>query len=134
MTAKTRVLLLPLIVIGVAVAAFAAFFVARRCSVDGRESSGDKREWSILQSLEATHRGQPIADLEFVERGGYQLVCLPGDAVEPRLWIMLDPQNPPFYKQLPQHHYSLSREQYQRIVSTGHTTSTVADVLESHVQ
>jgi hypothetical protein len=64
-TAKTRVLLLPLLALGFLAAIIAVFYIRISCSVDGRESFGDKREWSILQSLEATHRGTAISGLEF---------------------------------------------------------------------
>jgi hypothetical protein len=89
---------------------------------------GDKSEWSILQSLEAAHRDSPISALEFSEREGYHILCVPGIANSKRVWIMLDPRNPPFYKQLPHDSYSLSREQYGQITATRHATSTVRRV------
>ena len=134
MTAKTRVLLLPFLGLGFLVALIAVFYFRISCAVDGRESLGDKSEWSILQSLEAAQRDSPISALEFSEREGYHILCVPGIANSKRVWIMLDPRNPPFYKQLPRDSYSLSREQYGQITATRHATSTVEESLSSHVR
>jgi hypothetical protein len=133
-TARARVLLLPLLALGLLAGVAAVFYVWTSCAVDGRESSGDKREWSILQSLEATHRDSPISDLEFSQRDGYHILCVPGADSAKRVWIMLDPRNPPFYKQLPHDGYSLSRQQYERITVARHATSTVEESLSSHVR
>jgi len=133
-TAKTRVLLLPLVAFGFLAAVVAICYIRASCSVDGRESFGDKREWSILQSLEATHRDSPISDLEFSEHEGYHIVCVPSAADSKRVWIMLDPRSPPFYKQIPHDSYSLSRDQYAQITATRHATSTVEESLSSHVR
>ena len=134
MTAKARVLVLPVLALALLAAIVAVFYIRVSCAVDGRESPGDKHEWSILQSLEATHRDSPISDLEFSERAGYHILCVPGAGNSKRVWIMLDPRNPPFYKQLPHDSYSLSQEQYQQITDTRHTTSTVEESLSSHVR
>ena len=46
---------------------------------DGREGGSDKQEWSILQDLEAKHRGEKIKTIEFLEVDGYQIMCIPRD-------------------------------------------------------
>src|SRR5207253_11009945 len=124
-TAKARILLLPLLPLGLLAVIVAVFYIRISCAVDGRESPGDKREWSILQSLEATHRDSPISNLEFSQYEGYHIVCVPSAADSKRVWIMLDPRSPPFYKQIPHDSYSLSRDQYAQITATRHATSTV---------
>jgi hypothetical protein len=131
-TAKARVLLLPFVAFGLLAIVLAVFYIWSRCGTDGRESLGDKTEWSILQVLEDRHRNSPILALEFSETEGHHILCVP--SVGKRVWIMLDPRNPPFYKQLPHDSYSLSREQYDKIISSRHATSTVEEVLASHVQ
>lgn len=103
------------------------------CNGDGRESFGDKEEWSILQGLESSNREKPISKLEFQTVGKYQIVCVPLTSGE-RTWIMLNPKNPPFYKQLPTGQYSLTNGQYRQILNTGHVTSTVSECLSSHAQ
>lgn len=99
---------------------------------DGREGGSDKAEWSILQSLEATHRGSPIGDAEFIESDGYHIVCVPSDGDQTRLWIMMDPKSPPFYKQLPSGNYWLTDEQVELIRKRTNPISTVLQALESH--
>ena len=134
MTAKARVLLLPLVVVGLLLVVAGFFYVRLGCSIDGRESPGDKHEWSILQSLEAAHREQTISDLEFLDHDYYHIACVPSSASGNRVWIMLDPHNPPYYKQMPHDDYSLSREQYDKIIATRQATSTVEEALLSHVR
>jgi hypothetical protein len=99
---------------------------------DGREGGSDKTEWSILQSLEATHRDTPIHEIEFSEEDGYHIVCLPRVSDQKRVWIMVDPKSPPYYKQLPSGNYSLTKDQINMIREKTNPTSTVLQVLESH--
>ena len=99
---------------------------------DGREGGSDKIEWSILQSLEATHRDSPIHDIECSEDNGYHIVCLPRVGDQKRVWIMVDPKSPPYYKQLPPGDYSLTKDQINMIREKTNPTSTVLEVLESH--
>jgi hypothetical protein len=133
-TARARVLVLPLLALALLTVIVAIFYIRVSCSFDGRESPGDKHEWSILQVLEATHRDSPISSLEFSEREDYHILCVPSAGNGKRVWIMLNPHNPPFYKQLPQDGYSLSQEQYEQITGTRHATSTVEECLSSHVR
>jgi hypothetical protein len=133
-TAKARVLALPLLALGLVAVVVTVFYIRVSCTADGRESPGDKHEWSILETLEARHKDSAISDLEFSERDGYHILCVPGVGSGKRVWIMLDPRNPPFYKQLPHGDYSLSREQYERITVARNATSTVEESLSSHVR
>jgi hypothetical protein len=132
-TARTRILLLPVIFVALAAFAASAFFLRGICATDGRESSGDKHEWSILQALESEHRTRPVEGVEFVQRHGYHIACVAGDGAQ-RVWIMLAPRHPPFYKQLPQGRYSLARAQFDRLTATRQASSTVEEALASHVQ
>ena len=110
-----------------------AWFLHSTCTGDGRESSRDKTEWSILQALEATHRDSAISTVEFTERDGCRIICLP--ALDgSRTWIMLNPQSPPYYKQMPQTEYTLSEDQYSQIVRDHSPISTVELCLSSHVR
>jgi hypothetical protein len=112
------------------------FLLAAACcpAVDGRESPGDKREWSVLQSLEAESRGTPTNSLLFRTVHEFEVVGIPaGDGRGP-IWIMLNPSHSPFYKQMPKGDYALSEQQFEEIVSGRHITATVHDVLRSHLQ
>jgi len=54
-----------------------AWLLYSHCDGDGRESFGDKREWSILQVLEARGRSTPISGLEFSQHEEYRILALP---------------------------------------------------------
>jgi len=114
-------------------------FVAMACALisctgrpgDGREGGSDKIEWSILQSMKAP-AGPPIHEVEFVEVNGYHIVCVPRDGDQTRVWIMMDPKSPPFYKQLPSGNYWLTEDQIENIRKRTNPISTVLQALESH--
>ena len=124
--------------LAVAVLCIAAliFYIHFMCSGDGREGGSDKREWSILQSLEVTHRGQPISDIEFHDFEQYHIICIPAATSRKRIWIMLNPESPTYYKQLSEaeSEYFLLPDQLSQITRARHTISTVEDCLGSHVR
>jgi hypothetical protein len=103
------------------------------CPLDGRESSGDKREWSILQALEARSRSDStIGVLEARTVDGYEVVAVPREGTPGRIWIMLAPQSPPFYKQIPPGPYVLDHRQVEKLIRSRKVSSTVQEVLWSH--
>ncbi|SRR6266487_1956563 len=131
-TVVPQAVLLALILLLLAVGGWAWLLYAH-CDGDGRESFGDKHEWSILETLEARHRDSRISALEFSRDEDYRIVSLPAVTAE-RIWIMLNPQSPPYYKQMPHTDYTLSEDQYQEIVRTQRPISTVDECLSSHVR
>jgi hypothetical protein len=122
-----------LLAVGFIASSLLAWLLYCGCNGDGRESFGDKHEWSILQVLEYRSRGTSISGLEFSQHEKYRIVALPAVTGE-RMWIMLNPQSPPYYKQMPQTNYTLTEGQYQQIVRTQHPTATVEVCLSSHLQ
>ena len=109
-----------------------AWFYGRSASTgDGRESSTDKHEWSIMQVIEVRNRDRLLSDLEFIDEGAYHIVGIP-DAAGKAVWVMLNPQSPPYYKQFGAD-YSLTQAQLDRITTTRHTISTVEECLKSHI-
>ena len=107
------------------------FYIRTSCSGDGHESGSDKHEWSLMQMIEARNQGRTVSDLEFLDEEDYHIVAIPnlkGKAT----WVMLNPQSPPYYKQLGGN-YSLTKEQLKRITGARHAISTVEEALESHV-
>jgi hypothetical protein len=123
----------PLLILALLGVSAFAWLLYSRCNGDGRESFGDKHEWSILQMLEARGRGTPISALEFSQHEEYRILALPAVTGE-RIWIMLNPQNPPYYKQMPHTDYTLTEDQYSEILRTQRPISTVDECLSSHVQ
>jgi hypothetical protein len=101
--------------------------------VDGRESPGAKHEWSILQVAERNARGTPVSIPEFQTIEGYELMAVPSLASGQRIWVMLRPQSPPYYKQTPGGNYAVSKELVFTLAQSGRITSTVEEVLRSHV-
>jgi hypothetical protein len=108
---------------------------ASGCSpaVNGRESFGDKHEWSILQSREYAARQDVVATPQFTSADSYVLLIVPSRDGTKNIWIMLSPKSPPFYKQLPQGNYTVSRSLLDTISRQGVASSTVQEVLASHV-
>ena len=131
-TAVPQALLVGLCLLLLAVGGW-AWLLYTRCDGDGRESFGDKHESSILESLEARHHGSAISAVEFTQHNDYCIACVPGLNGE-RVWIILNPQSPPYYKQMPQADYALSEDQYLQIVRTQRPISTVDECLSSHVR
>jgi hypothetical protein len=115
----------------VLVAVACAFISCTGRPGDGREGGSDKLEWSVLQSMEAP-AGSPIHDVEFIETSGYHVVCVPRDGDQARVWIMMDPKSPPFYKQLPSGNYWLTEDEIENIRKRTNPISTVLQALESH--
>jgi hypothetical protein len=100
---------------------------------DGRESPGDKREWSILQTVELDTRQQRTDRVQFRVVDGYELLAVPRDGDARVVWIMLKPSSPPFYKQMPDGNFSIDAAQLQELAAQGRVTSTVESALRSHV-
>lgn len=112
------------------------FIVVYGCSGrpgDGREGGTDKREWSILQGHEFNSRATPINKIEFLKSYDYKLICIPSEKSGKRIWIMMDAKSPPFYKQMPDGNYSLTKEELSEIENRTNPTSTVVEALRSHV-
>ena len=98
------------------------------------EELASKPEWSIVQSVESQDRDEPSHKVEIVKIDEYSLLGIPVNDARKKIWIMLNPRNPPYYKQIPQGSYALSREDLKRVLASGGVSSTVANCLESHVE
>jgi len=100
---------------------------------DGFESFGAKCEYSLLHSLEFKHRGETIAQIEFQKDDDYWVICLPRSGDGARLWIIVDPKSPPFYKQMPKGNYILTKRQLEDIRQKVNPISSVIAALASHL-
>jgi hypothetical protein len=100
-------------------------------SCGGPESPAAKHESSVLETLQVQSESEPIQDLEFRERSGRHFACIP--AKGRRIWVMLDPREEPFYKQMPTGQFELSQRQFQQILESRTATPTVVECLRSHV-
>jgi hypothetical protein len=100
---------------------------------DGRESAGDKREWSILQGIEVESRSSVPSAPEFRVVEGYELLSVPSIGGSARIWIMLWPKSPPYYKQLPDGNFMIPNSLLNDLVRGQRISSTVEQALRSHV-
>lgn len=99
----------------------------------GGEELASKAEWSILQNTESQHRNTATGRIEIVKAGGHSLAGISTPGNGKKIWVMLDPRTPPYYKQLPQGSFSLSREELNQILASGEVSSTVGSCLQSHL-
>ena len=99
---------------------------------DGRESFGDKAEWSILQGVDVESRRTVPATPEFRTVNGYELMSIASRNGSQRIWIMLWPKSPPYYKQMPMADFKLSKELLRELGRQHRVSSTVEEALESH--
>ncbi len=98
---------------------------------NARESAGEKAEWSVLQAAEYKARGALQASPEVQTVEGYELLVVPGVDGK-NIWVMLNPTAPPYYKQLPEGQFSLSKAYVAQLSQTkrvGYTTAVVLNLL-----
>ena len=107
------------------------FFYSRFGASSG-ESLGAKKEWAILQALEFKHRDSALSGPTMFETNGYRIACISADKGE-KIFILLNPQFSPFYKQLPEADYSLSPDHFIKVLQEGHPISTVREAMKSHI-
>ncbi len=98
------------------------------------EELASKVEWSIVQAVIAQHEDKPSDKIEIVKLDEYSLVGIPVHDARKEIWIMLNPRNPPYYKQGRKGSYKLSKEDLKKILASGVVTSTVENCLQSHVE
>jgi len=98
------------------------------------EELASKAEWSVVQSVESQHRDKLTAKIEVVKLDEYSLVGIPVHDSRKEIWIMLNPRNPPYYKQLPEGSYTLSKKDLESILASGVVISTVENCLASLVE
>jgi hypothetical protein len=94
-----------------------------------------KEEWSILQSVEYRYRDSPSGDhLLLIERSGKHLAGVLSTQGNQRLWILLDPDQKPFVKQLPKGNYQINSTEFERITAFGKLHPDVRSALKKSVQ
>jgi hypothetical protein len=102
---------------------------------DGQESGSSKSEWSILQTLEGSNRGTKISNPEVTDYEEHVILSLMARDGVTRLWIMLDPKSPPYYKQMPPKlNYDISETELEKVRTTANPISSTYQTLESHLR
>ena len=100
---------------------------------DGRESFTDKHEWSILQGLEYSYRSKKNVTFDIIEKPDYSIAVIPNKNGTGAVLIMLNPKSAPFYIQMPDQFFTLSKENFNEIFKHKVLISTVEQALRLHV-
>ena len=100
---------------------------------DGGESFGNKSDWSALQGLEYDSRGKILQAPVWRAVGDSRVLGVPSNDGKKNIWILLNPQASPFYKQMPRGNYSISQAQLDEIIQGKSASATVVEALASHV-
>jgi hypothetical protein len=116
----------------IAVFIFCGWLVYR--GIISNEELASKPEWSIVQAVSSQDRDKPGNKIELEKIDEYSVVGIPIHDDRKEIWIMLNPRNPPYYKQIPKGNYTLSKEDLKTILASGVVISTVENCLESHVE
>jgi hypothetical protein len=101
---------------------------------NGSESPGDKKEWSILQGQEVQRRAQIPRAPEVSTVDGYTLVSVLSTDSSQRIWIMLWPKSPPFYKQMPRGDFEIPQDLLLEWLGQKKISTRVYEALRSHVR
>lgn len=109
-------------------------FIVQSCSSPELvETSGEKSEWSILQTLELQEREQPLRE-PVVRKVFDREVLGVRSASGKNTWILLRTESPPFYKQMPEGQYDLPGALVKKLEREHRLSYTVGVVLSSHVR
>jgi hypothetical protein len=93
-----------------------------------------KSEWACLQQADATIKNETLETaLIFKSIHGLEIVGIWVAKHNRRVWVLLNPQAEPYYKQIPYKiGFELSEKQIVEIESRNCASSTVLAVLYSH--
>ena len=99
---------------------------------DDPESSGAKSENSALQAMMLRHQSDSVSQVTFFTEMGFHFVCIPYNGR--KIWVMLDAQYTPYYKQQPwNQNFSLSETDFEKIEQSKVATAIVIQCLGSHI-
>lgn len=97
------------------------------------ETFGEKREWSVLQSVEADNRDTSLREPVIRKIFEREVIGVRGSSGE-NIWIMLKPESPPYYKQMPDGPFDLPAPFVEQLHREHRLSYTVASVLRSHIR
>ncbi len=91
-----------------------------------------KPEWSVLQSIELENRHRRFTEPEIITTDGYPVLGVQGNNGQ-RIWILLNSNASPFYKQVPQGSFNISSNVINQVRAIGTASETVIECLGSHL-
>jgi hypothetical protein len=94
---------------------------------------GEKSEWSTLQVIELQSRDKPLSEPVVRKVVDREVLGVTGASGE-NIWILLRPESPPFYKQMPEGQYDLPAALVEKLNREHRLSYTVGVVLRSHVR
>lgn len=96
------------------------------------ETFGEKAELSVLQGIELQEREYPLTEPVIRIFGDSEVLGVRGIAGS-NIWVLLNVQSPPFYKQLPKGNYEIPETLVRKLQQEQRASYTVIHVLQSHV-
>ena len=108
-----------------------AVMIGAGCSgPNSRDSQTEKAEWALLQSVEVSHRDTPIVAPTVLEAWDHEVMGVRGFDGQ-NIWVLLKPNAPPYYKQIPRGNYELPEEFVEQLIKDRRLSYTVEHVLVS---
>lgn len=114
---------------------FAGFAALVSYLVSGCESTGSKKEYSILQEIESARRGMRLdPQVEIIESKDYWCAGFLSIDKKEKVWVLLNAKYSPFYKQVDgKAAYWISEIDFQALKSKNVCSATVLSVFQSRV-
>jgi hypothetical protein len=99
----------------------------------GCNETNNKEEYAILQSIEYENRSVKITDAVLREYNKHWVAGFRADNQKENVWVLLDSQCSPFYKQIPQSRFSLTSVELEKIKKIRSASDKVIAVLETRL-
>ncbi len=100
----------------------------------GCDELSSKTEYSLLQEVEYSHRESAISGVQLKNIGNYSVAGFRADSGKKNVWVLLNAEHAPYYKQVPQSRFSLTIMELEKIRETTDVSSTVLAVLETRIR
>ncbi len=99
----------------------------------GCNETNSKAEYALLQSIEFENRSISISNVVIKEYNKHWVAGFRADNKKDNVWVLLDAAYSPFYKQIPQSRFSLTKEELNQIKSIKSVSDTVIAVFETRL-
>jgi hypothetical protein len=99
----------------------------------GCDELGTKSEYQALQSVWVTERNSLVPSGEIRKLNGYIIVAFHPEYRGENIWVLLNPKHPPYYKQIPQTNFTISRKEFDAIRRIQGISETVIAVLATRI-
>jgi hypothetical protein len=97
------------------------------------EDTMSKGEYSVLQVVEYEHRQTPVSGVQVIEKNGYLVAGFRPDGANENVWVLLNARHEPYYKQMPDTPFKVSKETLDTIRRTPGVSKEVLAALEERL-